>query len=102
MKYGPAGQRVAVALARENGRIRIVVEDEGPGVPREDRERIFEKFVRLERDRQTHTGGTGIGLSVARTLVLLHGGAIRAEASPRGGARFVVELPAGGRPETAP
>jgi signal transduction histidine kinase len=102
VKYGPVGQRIAVGLAQENGWLRILVEDEGPGVPRDDRERIFERFVRLERDRQTHTGGTGIGLSVARDLVLLHGGVLRAESAAGGGARFVIELPGANRPETSP
>jgi signal transduction histidine kinase len=102
VKYGPAGQRIAVTLEQDNGLLRILVEDEGPGVPRDDRERIFERFVRLERDRQTHTGGTGIGLSVARSLVLLHQGVLRVEAGGRGGARFVIELPAAGLPETSP
>jgi two-component system OmpR family sensor kinase len=95
-------QRIAVTLEQDNGLLRILVEDEGPGVPRDDRERIFERFVRLERDRQTHTGGTGIGLSVARSLVLLHQGVLRVEAGGRGGARFVIELPAAGLPETSP
>src|SRR5262249_4907858 len=92
--YGPPGQRIAVGLARANGRIRITVEDEGPGIPPADRERVFVKFERLARDRETHRSGTGIGLAVARELVQLHGGTIRAEAADRGGARLVVELPA--------
>src|SRR5262249_46785508 len=96
--YGPPGQRIAVALARTDGRVRITVEDEGPGIPRADRERVFLKFERLARDRDTHRSGTGIGLAVARELVALHGGTIRAEEADRGGARLVVELPVS--PET--
>jgi signal transduction histidine kinase len=98
VKYGPSGQQINVSLTREGGRLCISVDDEGPGVPPRDRERIFEKFVRLERDRQTHRAGTGIGLAVASELVMLHGGTIHTEAGSRGGARFVVALPA--QPET--
>ena len=95
VRYGPSGQRIRVGLVRVDGDIRITVEDEGPGVPPRERERIFERFVRLDRDRETHRSGTGIGLSVARDLVTLHDGTIRAEAGEGGGARFVVVLPAG-------
>jgi signal transduction histidine kinase len=95
VRYGPSGQRIRVGLDSENGGVRITVEDEGPGVPPRERDRIFDRFARLDRDRETHRSGTGIGLSVARELVTLHGGVIRAEAGEGGGARFVVELPAG-------
>jgi signal transduction histidine kinase len=71
---------------------RIQVDDHGPGVPPDQRERIFEPFFRLagasERD-----GGVGLGLSLVRTIVQKHGGQVRCEARPGGGARFVVELP---------
>jgi signal transduction histidine kinase len=98
VKYGPSGQRIAVTLTRAGGRLCIAIDDEGPGVPPRDRERIFERFVRLPRDRETHRAGTGIGLAVASELVTLHGGTIRAEAGERGGARFVVALPAAETP----
>ena len=102
VKYGPPGQRITVCLAQQNGRLRIEVEDEGPGVPREDRHRIFEKFVRLERDRQMHTGGTGIGLSVAGTSSFSMGASFASKAAAAGGARFVIELPAAKQPESSP
>jgi signal transduction histidine kinase len=113
VKYGPAGQTVTVGLgtAEGEGRVRIWVEDEGPGIPAADRERIWERFWRLERDRGSAVAGTGIGLSVVRELVALHGGRAWAEdAAPSGGgsavgARFMIELPLappGAVPETAP
>lgn len=81
--------------ARAVGRasVEIVVEDDGAGIPRAERERIFEPFYRLDRSRDRATGGFGLGLSIARKAVELHGGTIRADASMLGGARFVITLP---------
>jgi signal transduction histidine kinase len=101
MRYGPAGQvvRVEVAdagVAPGTGKVvRVVVDDEGPGIDPRDRERIFEPFFRLGRDMESASGGSGIGLAVVRELVRLHGGRVGAEAAPGGGARLVVELPGG-------
>jgi two-component system OmpR family sensor kinase len=74
--------------------VTIAVEDDGPGIPVEERERIFEPFYRLDRSRDRATGGFGLGLSIARKGVLLHGGTLQVETAPAGGARFVVVLPA--------
>jgi signal transduction histidine kinase len=74
--------------------IEIVVEDDGPGIPATERDRIFEPFYRLDRSRDRATGGFGLGLSIARKAVELHGGTIRADHSPLGGARFTITLPA--------
>jgi signal transduction histidine kinase len=92
-KYGPPGQTITVGSQIVADRARIWVEDEGPGIPREDRVRVWEPYVRLNRDAESTTGGSGIGLSVVRELVLLHGGRTRAESAPGGGARVVIELP---------
>jgi signal transduction histidine kinase len=103
IKYGPAGQTVRVALIAAGTCARIAVDDEGPGIPPADRERVWERFWRLERDRGAAVAGTGIGLSVVRELAALHGGRVWVgDAPPRGdragtgaapGARFVIELP---------
>jgi signal transduction histidine kinase len=92
-KYGPPDQTVTVGLRATEGRARLWVDDQGPGIPAADRERIWERFWRLERDRGSSIAGTGIGLSVVRELVALHGGRAWAEDAPEGGARFVIELP---------
>ena len=92
-KYGPSSQTITVGSQIVGDRARIWVEDEGPGIPREDRVRVWEPYVRLNRDAESSTGGSGIGLSVVRELVVLHGGRTRAESAPGGGARVVVELP---------
>src|SRR5213594_3933348 len=93
VKYGPAGQTVTLRLTVDEGRARICVDDQGPGIPAADRERIWDQFWRLERDRGSAVAGTGIGLSVVRELVALHGGRAWAEDAPRSGGRFVIELP---------
>src|SRR5947208_3297439 len=103
VKYGPAEQTITVGLDSDDGKARIRVEDQGPGVPAADRERIWDRFWRLERDRGSAVAGTGIGLSVVRELVALHGGRAWAEEGRGGiGTRFVLELPLAGQPQTAP
>lgn len=90
-KYA-AGQ-VMVAAARWPDRVDITVDDDGPGIPPDQREQVFEPFYRLDRSRDRSTGGFGLGLSIARKAVALHGGTVHVEDSPLGGARFVVRLP---------
>jgi len=68
------------------------VTDNGPGVPADQRERIFEPFVRLPRSTRN---GTGLGLAIVRRTIEAHGGTITCGASPTGGARFTLRLPAG-------
>ena len=70
----------------------LAVEDDGPGVPEADRERIWEPYVRLDRDRRSSIAGTGIGLAVVKELVGRSGGSCRVERGARG-ARFVVTFP---------
>ena len=93
VKYGPPGQTIVVGSEIAGDRARIWVEDEGLGIPHDDRQRVWEPYVRLNREAESSTGGSGIGLSVVRELAELHGGRTRAESSPSGGARVVIELP---------
>jgi two-component system, OmpR family, sensor kinase len=92
-KYAAA--EVALLARRDGFRLEIAIEDDGPGIPDGDRERIFEPFFRLDRSRDRATGGFGLGLSIARKAVALHGGTLVAERSALGGARFVISLPDG-------
>jgi signal transduction histidine kinase len=94
VKYGPAGQTVRIGLRAHDGRARLWVDDEGPGIAPADRERVWLPFYRLERDASSAVAGSGIGLAVVRDLVTLQGGRVRAEEAPGGGARIVLELPA--------
>ena len=87
------GGRSTVRIEGGDGDIRIVVEDEGPGIPQADLERVFEPFVRLEASRSRDTGGSGLGLAIARSIVRGHGGDIRLENRAEGGLRATVALP---------
>jgi signal transduction histidine kinase/CheY-like chemotaxis protein len=92
IKFTPSG-RVEVTLSHRDERLRVSVDDTGPGVPREARARIFEPYVQVEGTHERF-GGTGLGLSIVRDLVSRLGGEALVEDGPLSGARFVIELPA--------
>jgi signal transduction histidine kinase len=87
---------VRVAVHDRDGRARVLVDDDGSGIPTADRERVFERFTRLDehRTRVGQAGGAGLGLSLVRGIVDRHGGTARVETAPLGGARLVLDLPA--------
>ena len=92
VKFSPEGAPVSVTVERDGSRVRLLVDDRGPGVPPQEREKIFVRFFRGAGDAVVRTRGVGIGLSVVQDFVAQMGGAVRVEDSPEGGARFVVEL----------
>jgi signal transduction histidine kinase len=75
------------------GRLRFVVEDDGPGIPTEQRERVFDRFHRTDAARDRASGGTGLGLAIVRAIAEAHGGRVSASAGAAGGARVELELP---------
>jgi signal transduction histidine kinase len=87
------GERARVALRRGGGAIEVVVDDDGPGIPAAEFERVFQPFVRLEGSRNRATGGVGLGLSIARTIARDHGGDITLANRPGGGLRATILLP---------
>ncbi|MGH9928437.1 MAG: sensor histidine kinase [Pyrinomonadaceae bacterium] len=93
-KYSVPGSVIKVAAkAGEDNKVRVIVEDQGPGIPPELRERVFDKFFRAMRDGDQGKHGTGMGLAIAQGIVEAHGGRIWIEAGEAGaGARFIVEL----------
>ncbi len=74
------------------GRVRFAVEDDGPGIPVAQRERIFNRFYRTDVARDRASGGTGLGLAIVRAIAEAHGGDVAAGRSPEGGARIEIEL----------
>lgn len=92
-KYGPVGGLVSLISSTDRGELRIEVADEGPGIPQEELERIFERFHRVGGTRSRRAGGSGLGLSIAKSIVELHGGRIEARAPSGGGTRMTVCLP---------
>ena len=86
-----AERKVTVsASTRPDGTVEMIVDDDGPGVPAADRQRVFERFVRLDESRRRDRGGTGLGLAIARDIAVSHGASIDVSDSPDGGARFSV------------
>jgi signal transduction histidine kinase len=89
-----AANRVDVSLTNVDGAVTLTVDDDGDGIAEEDRERVFERFTRTDSSRSRDTGGVGLGLAVVRATAERHGGDVRCDTSPTGGARFVVTLAA--------
>ncbi|MDR7185043.1 signal transduction histidine kinase [Microbacterium trichothecenolyticum] len=89
-----AGSAVAIAVVERGGQVLLTVDDDGAGVPAGERERIFDRFVRLDEGRARDAGGSGLGLAIVRAIAEAEGGSVRVEDSPLGGARFAVVLPA--------
>ncbi len=88
---GPEG-RVELSAVAAGERLTVRVDDDGPGVPPHERERVFNRFHRSEASRDRGSGGSGLGLAIARSVVEQHGGRIWIEASPLGGARVAFEI----------
>lgn len=87
------GHKADVRIADLGGAYEVVIEDDGPGIPESDRQRVFEPFVRLESSRNEATGGTGLGLTLAKAIVEGHGGKVALENRTEGGLRARMRLP---------
>jgi len=88
-----ARSAVSASLSNDGAALLLMITDDGPGVPLEDQERIFDRFVRLDEARTRDSGGAGLGLAITREIVGAHGGEVGVDDAPGGGARFVVRLP---------
>ncbi|MEU0680230.1 sensor histidine kinase [Streptomyces albogriseolus] len=97
-----AAHRIRVTVRSEDEQVVVAVHDDGPGVPAEDAERIFERFVRLDDARSRDQGGTGLGLAIARDLAERHGGTLNLVPGDGGGACFALRLPQVPAPAPAP
>lgn len=97
--YAPAETEIVLAVEKQGDRMVFSVSDSGPGIPVEERQRVFEPFYRIQGRADWGVPGTGLGLAISRSLVELHGGSIWIEDSPTGGARVVFSLPIEGPDE---
>jgi signal transduction histidine kinase len=83
-----------MALRESGDQVELSVEDDGLGIAEDQRERVFERFVRLDEARARDAGGSGLGLAIVKEIVTAHGGTVAVSSATLGGARFVVRLPA--------
>ncbi len=96
LRHAGEGGHVRVSMGATGGAWRMAVEDDGPGIPEADRERVFGRFTRLDGSRSDASGGSGLGLAICRRIAGLMGGRVWVDDSPElGGARFSLELPGG-------
>ena len=89
-----ADEAMSVTVREGGAGVELIVEDDGPGIPEDQRRRVFERFVRLDEARARDSGGSGLGLAIVKEIVAAHGGSVAVSSSDLGGARFVVRLPA--------
>lgn len=95
IKYTEPGGSVAISLSRDLGNVYIAVTDTGIGIPKEEVQKIFDRFYRVDKARARETGGTGLGLSIALDAVKLHNGHIEVKSEEEAGSRFTIALPYG-------
>jgi two-component system sensor histidine kinase SenX3 len=98
--YSPEDTKIAVAARARSGFAEIAVTDSGIGIPRQDRQRVFERFYRVDQSRASATGGTGLGLAIVKHVLANHGGEVRLWSSPGTGSTFTMRLPLA--PDRAP
>jgi signal transduction histidine kinase len=88
-----ARSTVTITLAEQDGHAVLAVTDDGPGIPDDRRDEVFERFTRLDSARTVSAGGAGLGLAIARDIVVDHGGTIAVDPDHHSGARLVITLP---------
>ena len=93
IRFSPRGGTVSVGVQQSGDRVRITIDDQGPGVPKDFRDSIFEPFKQVEGSKLHKKGGTGLGLAISKAIVHEHGGGLGVDEAPGGGARFWFELP---------
>ncbi|OBI74057.1 cell wall metabolism sensor histidine kinase WalK [Mycobacterium sp. E740] len=100
--YSPNGSSVSISRRRRGDDIEIAVTDRGIGIAREDQERVFERFFRVDKARSRATGGTGLGLAIVKHVAANHNGSIRLWSQPGTGSTFTLSIPAYPHPESDP
>jgi two-component system phosphate regulon sensor histidine kinase PhoR len=90
--YAPEHSTITIEAVRVDSSVELSVADQGPGIPDQDLDRVFERFYRVDKSRARDPGGTGLGLAIVKHVVELHGGRVRAENLPHGGAKFTITV----------
>ncbi len=93
VKYSPVGGIISVRVTREANEVSVEIEDKGPGVPPEDRPKIFDRFYRVDKARWRESGGAGLGLSITKWVIEAHGGRIRLDGGIESGCLFRIHIP---------
>lgn len=96
IKFSPPAAPIVVRVVTEPDRVRIEIADQGPGIPVDDRQRVFDRFYRVDAARSRASGGAGLGLAIAKWAVEAHGGSIRVVDTPKPGSLFQITLPPAG------
>jgi two-component system phosphate regulon sensor histidine kinase PhoR len=94
VKYGGEDKSIRLACAATNGKVTVAVRDKGPGIPRKEHRRIFDRFYRIDDRLSRQQQGSGMGLAIVHHVVQAHGGQVRVRNRPEGGAEFTISLPA--------
>jgi len=92
LRFAPPGSSVSLGARPKGGQVEFFVQDEGEGIPADKKDRIFERFFRLDESRARERGGTGLGLSIVKHLVQIHGGEVRAESEPGSGTTILFSI----------
>jgi heavy metal sensor kinase len=93
VKYSPPGGIISVRIRESHGKVTIEIEDQGPGIPSEDRHKIFDRFYRVDKARWRESGGAGLGLSITKWVIEAHGGSIELDRAIASGSLFRMQLP---------
>ncbi len=93
IQHSPAGGVVRVELERQGSELRVAVADQGPGIAKDEQERIFERFYRSDGSRSRQSGGTGLGLAIAQAIARRHRGRLTLQSIPGAGSTFILQLP---------
>ena len=94
IRYSPENTKVGIGITQRDDTIKISVKDQGPGIPEDEQDRIFERFYRVDPARSRQTGGTGLGLSIVKHVMAQHGGEITLWSVPGEGSTFTLTIPA--------
>ena len=93
LQYSPEGEDVQLRVHEQGDEVRLEVSDRGPGIPKHEQERIFERFYRIDKARSRKLGGTGLGLAIVRHVMAAHQGRVELQSTPGAGSRFTLVLP---------